>query len=239
MLEFVGPSLAAPQLTPSTRMLYSAVLRVFLVLLHDFPDFLSGYYLPLVNLLPPGCVQIRNLILSAFPPDMRLPDPFTPNLKLDSLPEMKQSPLILFDYTQSLISNNLKHDLDTYLKSRTPSTFLNVLGYSFLSKDPATEGGKYNVSLMNDVVLYIGVQLIGMNESSAFDIFQSLLNDLDSEGILFLVEMLIILLGRYMFLSCLANQLRFPNSHTFFFSNVILELFNNSTHENMKEQVTR
>ena len=30
----------------------------------------------------PRCVQMRNLILSAFPRNMRLPDPFTPNLKV-------------------------------------------------------------------------------------------------------------------------------------------------------------
>jgi CCR4-NOT transcription complex subunit 1 len=32
--------------------------------------------------VPPSCIQMRNLILSAFPRNMRLPDPFTPNLKV-------------------------------------------------------------------------------------------------------------------------------------------------------------
>jgi CCR4-NOT transcription complex subunit 1 len=32
--------------------------------------------------IPPNCIQLRNLILSAFPRNMRLPDPFTPNLKV-------------------------------------------------------------------------------------------------------------------------------------------------------------
>lgn len=35
---------------------------------------------------------MRNLILSAFPRNMRLPDPFTPNLKVDLLPEIASSP---------------------------------------------------------------------------------------------------------------------------------------------------
>lgn len=35
---------------------------------------------------------MRNLILSAFPRNMRLPDPFTPNLKVDTLPEIAQPP---------------------------------------------------------------------------------------------------------------------------------------------------
>jgi CCR4-NOT transcription complex subunit 1 len=40
---------------------------------------------------------MRNLILSAFPRNMRLPDPFTPNLKVDLLPEIAQPPRILPD----------------------------------------------------------------------------------------------------------------------------------------------
>lgn len=46
----------------------------------------------------------------------------------------------------------------------------------------------------------------------AVDVFQRLANDLDTEG-------------RYLFLNALANQLRFPNSHTHYFSCVLLFLF--------------
>lgn len=46
----------------------------------------------------------------------------------------------------------------------------------------------------------------------AVDIFQRLASDLDTEG-------------RYLFLNALANQLRFPNSHTHYFSCVLLFLF--------------
>ena len=57
-------------------------LRVLLVLLHDFPEFLCEYHFDLCNMVPSSCIQLRNLILSAFPRNMRLPDPFTPNLKV-------------------------------------------------------------------------------------------------------------------------------------------------------------
>jgi len=60
-------------------------LRVLLVLLHDFPEFLCEYHFELCNKVPPSCIQMRNLILSAFPRMMRLPDPFTPNLKASDL----------------------------------------------------------------------------------------------------------------------------------------------------------
>lgn len=55
---------------------------MLLVLLHDFPEFLCDYHYGFCDVIPPNCIQLRNLILSAFPRNMRLPDPFTPNLKV-------------------------------------------------------------------------------------------------------------------------------------------------------------
>ena len=172
------------QLSHSSRMLYRSTLRVFLILLHDFPDFLCGYHLSLVNLLPSTCIQLRNLILSAFPPEMRLPDPFTSNLKMDSLPEMKQHPHLLFDYTQILSSNNIKQELDSCIKSRSSPPSSLKIGSSFLSKNPSS-GSKFDVMIMNAVVLYMGLLLSGSPEGNitlALEIFQQVLSDIDSEG---------------------------------------------------------
>lgn len=48
--------------------------------------------------------------------------------------------------------------------------------------------------------------------SAALDIFQTLILELDTEG-------------RYLFLNAIANQLRYPNTHTHYFSFVLLYLF--------------
>lgn len=48
--------------------------------------------------------------------------------------------------------------------------------------------------------------------SAHMDIFQNLAVDLDNEG-------------RYLFLNAIANQLRYPNSHTHYFSCALLYLF--------------
>ena len=64
------------------RFFTQGTLRVLLVLLHDFPEFLCDYHYAFCDVIPPNCIQMRNLILSAFPRNMRLPDPFTPNLKV-------------------------------------------------------------------------------------------------------------------------------------------------------------
>lgn len=58
--------------------------RVLLVILHDFPELLCEYHYVIIDTIPPNCVQLRNLVLSAYPRNMRLPDPFALNFKVSS-----------------------------------------------------------------------------------------------------------------------------------------------------------
>ncbi len=51
--------------------------------------------------------------------------------------------------------------------------------------------------------------------------------------------MFAIYLGRYLFLNAIANQLRYPNSHTHYFSCTLLYLFAESNTEAIQEQITR
>lgn len=164
-------------------MLYRGTLRVLLVLLHDFPEFLCDYHYSFCDVIPPTCIQMRNLILSAFPRNMRLPDPFTPNLKIDLLPEIHQSPRILSDFIAVIEDCGLKKDLDQYLESsEAPSSrFLNELRGRLL-KDNQT----YNVPLVNAVVFYLGTvtifKKIAFHQGPTMEIYQHLLSELDSEG---------------------------------------------------------
>jgi len=100
LLEFLEPFLRKAKLTPEIRFLYKGTLRVLLVLLHDFPEFLCDYHFSFCDVLPPTCVQMRNLILSAFPRTMKLPDPLMPNLKVDLIPEIATQPRILSNFVQ-------------------------------------------------------------------------------------------------------------------------------------------
>ncbi|CAM9613393.1 unnamed protein product, partial [Hapterophycus canaliculatus] len=45
--------------------------------------------------------------------------------------------------------------------------------------------------------------------------------------------------GRYFFLNAIANQLRYPNQHTHYFSCVLLYLFAEAQSEMVQEQITR
>ena len=66
LLKFLQPHLAKGELTEPVRLLYKGTLRVLLVLLHDFPEFLCDYHFSFCDLIPNTCVQLRNLVLLSF-----------------------------------------------------------------------------------------------------------------------------------------------------------------------------
>ena len=80
--NFSGVSLLFVLSIMQVNFLYKGTLRVLLVLLHDFPEFLCDYHFTFCDVIPSSCIQMRNIILSSFPRNMRLPDPSTPNLKV-------------------------------------------------------------------------------------------------------------------------------------------------------------
>ncbi|KAI8609836.1 CCR4-Not complex component, Not1-domain-containing protein, partial [Chytriomyces sp. MP71] len=66
LFKFLGPFLRQTEMADAIRLLYKATLRILLVLLHDFPEFLCDYHFSFVEVIPHSCIQLRNLILSAF-----------------------------------------------------------------------------------------------------------------------------------------------------------------------------
>ncbi|KAL0397729.1 UNVERIFIED_CONTAM: CCR4-NOT transcription complex subunit [Sesamum calycinum] len=200
LFQFMEPFLRNAELGEPVHFLYKGTLRVLLVLLHDFPEFLCDYHFSFCDVIPPSCIQMRNIILSAFPRNMRLPDPSTPNLKIDLLAEISQSPRSEVD--AALKAKQIKSDVDEYLKAiqqlqaRAPS---------------------HSQSMASMTAFLV---------SAALDIFQTLIMDLDTEG-------------RYLFLNAVANQLRYPNNHTHYFSFILLYLFAESNQEMIQEQITR
>lgn len=130
---------------------------------------------------------------------MRLPDPFTPNLKVDLLPEINQAPRILSDYVGPLTANHIKQDVDDFLESRIPKERLADLARKFTldpmaaaavvddsSSSPPSATTQYNIPLVNALVFYVGVtgilQGIPVNQGAPIEIYQQLLMELDSEG---------------------------------------------------------
>ncbi|KAL0866576.1 hypothetical protein Bca101_045694 [Brassica carinata] len=238
LLQFLEPFLRNAELGGPVNFLYKGTLRVLLVLLHDFPEFLCDYHFTFCDVIPSSCIQMRNIILSSFPRNMRLPDPSTPNLKIDLLPEIVEAPCILSEVDAALKAKQMKNDVDEYLTLRQQNpTFLSELKLKLLvsSSEASSTGTRYSVPLINSLVLYTGMQAIqqlqqagetGAQNVVALHMFKHLCTELDTEG-------------RYLFLNAIANQLRYPNNHTHYFSFIMLYLFIETDQVVIQEQITR
>lgn len=261
-LTFLEPYLAASKLNEAVSSLYQGTLRVFLVLIHDFPEFLCDFHHTFCDVLPPTCIQLRNLILSAFPRNIKLPDPAL-NIKMDQLPASKESPRV-YNIEAELTHSGLRERVEEALKagasqppanpsSHTPNSSMQGPGGVPISlaplaphqqavvdalfaalpsvlfhKDVTGQPTTYNVKFINSLVLFVGIAAISapMNRVP-MDIYMHLANSLDAEG-------------RYHLFNAFANQLRFPSSHTQYFSWALLHIFSEAPADSaIPEQITR
>ncbi|KAJ7929302.1 Not1-domain-containing protein [Mycena leptocephala] len=238
LFKFLSPFLKDANLQLASKDLYRGALRLLLVLLHDFPEFLSEYYFTLCDVIPPRCIQLRNIILSAFPPALILPDPHLRNLTFDTIPEMGPIPPILSDFSAVLKSGDLGTVLDQFLLNRGTPAFLSSLKTRLrLAGIPDTAPDGYNLSLINSLVMYTGVSSVAQAKarsgSSLFVasdpgvvVLQYLATNLDDEG-------------QHHLLSAMVLHLRYPNAHTHWFSSLLLHLFLEVKTDRFREIMTK
>ena len=236
-LQFLEPFLKNAELTDVVRLLYKGTLRLLLVLLHDFPEFLGQYHFRLCDAIPLSCVQMRNLVLSAFPRKMRLPDPFSGDLQLATIPEVKYHPRTS-PIMDNLLPTELANEIDMFVAGTKPILTVKDSLKKSMSGSNAS-AGMYNIPAVNAIIFYIGLKgmkarLDSQQKSSqiaafntpAIQLYAALIKDLDPEG-------------RSIVVNAMANQLRYPNAHTQYFSFAILNLFENANDEKIQEQITR
>ncbi|KAF8894430.1 Not1-domain-containing protein [Infundibulicybe gibba] len=234
LFKFLSPFLKDADLQPAARDLYRGALRLLLVLLHDFPEFLSEYYFTLCDIIPSRCIQLRNIILSAFPPALTLPDPHLRNLKFDAIPEMGPIPPILSDFASGLKNGDLRGYLDQYLLNRGTPSFLASLKDRIRTIESPPE---YNLSLINSLVMYIGVSSVAQAKArSGSSLFVS-----TDPGVVVLQYLAVNLdiEGQHHLLSAIVLHLRYPNAHTHWFSSLLLHLFLEVKDDRFREVMTK
>ena len=220
LFKFVYNHYSSFPLTEPLRAFYNGVVRVMFVIMHDFPEFLCDYHYEFCNYIPEHCFQLRNLVLSAYPRVMRPPSPFIQNLKVDLLPEMKIAPNILSNYKQRL--GAIKEDLDTYILTRD-SSIIQEICVKLKGPDRRNNG-----VALNSLVLYIAETSIAgqIDQRVCNEFFVAILTGLDNET-------------RKQFINAIANQLRYPNSHTQLFSCTLLYMFSECKKGLIEEQIAR
>jgi len=152
------------------------------------------------------------------------------------LPEIAQPPRILSPVTAPLAAAGILADLDSFLATRQPYNLPSELRPRLLHPD-----GTPKPKLLSALVLHLGsvgistlqasqgqpqAQPQALAHSAPMDVLQRLAADLNAEA-------------RYLLLNAIANQLRYPNNHTHYFSCVLLYLFSETHDERVQEQITR
>jgi CCR4-NOT transcription complex subunit 1 len=219
--KFFSTCLAHSQPSP---LIYNGTLRVLLVLLHDFPDFLSNFASDLCDSIPEKCIQFRNLVLSAFPRALKLPDPFSPHLKLDAL--CKASALDESALGVVGVEGIALHPASFEWKSNLPavaqllfnspgegeSSDQDVKALAELLRQNLSQDANASIKC-NALVLLIGSSAYS---SLRIKVLSTLVTDSDPKL-------------RYLLLSAIGNQLRFPSPQTLLYSKFLVSLFDECT----------
>lgn len=229
LLPYIGEQQKPANVSFVSKDIYKGVLRILLILHHDFPEFVAENHYRFCNVIPSHCAQLRNLVLSAYPSSFqKLPDPFREGLKVDRLDEIRKAPKVAGDISAPLQRANLISIVDNAFRTAVPDSTIQHI-CDVLSNPVAKATGQFftpinvDVVLMNSLVLYVGQNAVVStgqkgNIPAAFSnsphtaLLEKLSKVLQPEAL-------------YYFLSAIANQLRYPNSHTHYFSYVILHLF--------------
>ncbi|GFZ43225.1 hypothetical protein JCM24511_00944, partial [Saitozyma sp. JCM 24511] len=230
LLRFLAPFLKTGELNNASRSIFRGTVRLLLVLMHDFPEFLVEYYHTLSTAIPPQCVQLRNIVLAAFPhSEAPLPDYYK---GVDELvPEMQRIPIVRSDYIAALGSGNVKAAIDQYVRTGVPAlqAIVTELKNRIAIKSMGPDGTviTWNHTLLHAAVFYLGTSSVERRANRTgvveFDskapevtLLTSLAFALDAEG-------------QYYMLSVVADQLRYPSAHTLFFTSFMLFLFSTAT----------
>jgi CCR4-NOT transcription complex subunit 1 len=189
--------------------------------------------------VPASCIQLRNIIIAASPTFPRkVPDAFTSSEdKLIRVPEFMQVPPFTNHASSQLESSNLLTDVDNYLKSQFPPRFAEDLKSKLLLSPQAisTGGSQYNTVMINALVFNVVTKGSDASKSSSS-------SELEKAAPYLLIKNLCQVLdreGAFLVLNALANNLRYPNLHTFWTSRIFLDLFMDASVENVKEIIAR
>lgn len=66
LFKFLAPFLRNAEMAKPVTMLYKGTLRVLLVLLHDFPEFLCDYHYAFCDVIPSNCIQVSRQVIYTY-----------------------------------------------------------------------------------------------------------------------------------------------------------------------------
>jgi hypothetical protein len=216
--------------------------KFFFLLVNSYPEFISKYYYQLITCLSGDSshfVQLKNIILSAYPNNAPLVDIETGTMSLNNEEEsknneddnnlfnIKNTATISFDSNNALEKNGFKNYIDKYINEEN-EIHLDSLVKNLNSIKEEKEINK----ICNMIIIYWSQNKYkyNLNEKSAkskeiiYKFYEFLLLNLNK-------------VQRDMLIGAILNSLRFPCVQTLFYSNLFQELFLNIKGDEIKEHM--
>ncbi|PSK55995.1 hypothetical protein B9Z65_4873 [Elsinoe australis] len=234
-LSYLGDLKDIIETSTAAQDMYRATLRILCIIQHDYPEFLAENHLFLNSSISNTMIQLHNVVNCANPSSVQeLPDPFTPGLKINRLDQVRQNPTISAESDEVLSKAGIRSLLDRLLGGKDAAAAdVNEL-ISVLTNPPSVTDilpvSSHLALVANALMLHLGTTAtIASSTFSASAPQAKLLERLfDSAR----PEL------RYALISAMANQIRFPSSHTHYFSTAMLHLFTVAA-EDVQQQLAR
>lgn len=246
LMLYVGELLKPLHMTQVTKEVYRGVLKLLVILQHDYPEFLAAYHSKLCANIPIHCSQLHNIVLHANPaPYSKMADPMQPGLKIDRIEEIRESPEIINDVEGPLRQIGLFDVLDQALQNGPSEDAVAHIAHAIQRSKTRQTGAGYvpiniDQKLIQSIVLHVGMHSINRANQKGGPTFvrgspdaallSMLVHELQPEA-------------RYFFINSVVDQLRFPNTHTHYFSQALLEIFGSDNvdpeESDIRQQITR
>jgi CCR4-NOT transcription complex subunit 1 len=243
---YVGELLKPLSILPVTKEIYRGVLKLLVVVQHDFPEFVAANHTRICANVPSHCIQLHNLVLTAnAAPFSKTPDPMQPGLKVDRIDEIRDSPESMNDVEEPLRQCGLFEVVEQALQNGPSEDAVAHIAHAIQRKKARQSGYGFvptnvDMKLIESLVVYVGLFSGARAAQKGGPIFVQTSPDVA------LLSMLIHELqpeARYYFLSSIINQLRFPNAQTHYFSQALLEVFggdfNDQEESDIRQQIAR
>ncbi|KAK5995088.1 General negative regulator of transcription subunit 1-like protein [Cladobotryum mycophilum] len=243
LLNFVGDQLKAFSVSDAGKDLSRAAVKLFVVLHHDFPDFLAANYVRLCANIPTHCTQLLNTVLTATPHQNY--GKSLEGMKGERMEELKPYPGLVDDATTILAEAGLLSVLDQiFQKGPSEDAVAQIAHAMTTSSFKETTYGHIAVAT-NPLVISAVVMYAGHNATDRLQAGGAVTVS-GSEHEVALLSILVHELppeARYYLMASMINQLRFPNPHTEFFSQVVLYIFGKDLSDpeetDIRQEITR
>ncbi|KAH9529601.1 CCR4-NOT transcription complex subunit 1 [Dermatophagoides farinae] len=212
LLEFEKTFFQTNQIeSESFKYLHKGTVKLFLLLLHDFPDFLSQFSFLICDNLPYNSFQLHNIVLSASPQAYHLPSPLSSSLSLENFNKIINS----FDGNFTTESP-FKIHIDVFFKTGQLFHLKKLQPYFDSAKCKQTE-----IEYINKILYSITEHVLKENR----DVNMA---NIGKEPSLNMIKCLLEFFGPerlYYLFFAMVNHLRFPNIDTKYFISLLLYFF--------------